>query len=113
MRRRSKHRNIDVISHGNVLISDGHGRGRPARLQLSTDALTILVVEEPANVDSGPVETGATRTVIIRRQTDTGGLGLSLKGGVDVAPQMPVLISNVHKVSIGEFSLSFIIDSSS
>jgi hypothetical protein len=43
---------------------------------------------------------GNVRHVLIRRQ-DGGGLGLSLKGGVDVAPHMPVLISNLHKIDIG------------
>uniref|UniRef100_A0A914XN45 Uncharacterized protein n=1 Tax=Plectus sambesii TaxID=2011161 RepID=A0A914XN45_9BILA len=76
---KTRSRNLDVIHNGMVLVSDGRGKGRPARLELTRDILSVQVpvgmsdsLETSSDVDSG------VRTVTIKRQKD-GGLGLSVK----------------------------------
>ncbi|CAJ0567610.1 unnamed protein product, partial [Mesorhabditis spiculigera] len=92
---KNKHRNLDVIHHGLVLISDGKGRGRPSRLLLTKDQISIqipadLVVDEPS---VAPEET-ATRQVVIKKRKDVQGLGLSIRGG-DQNSSFPIVISKI------------------
>uniref|UniRef100_F1L160 Gamma-2-syntrophin n=1 Tax=Ascaris suum TaxID=6253 RepID=F1L160_ASCSU len=96
MKSRSKH--LDVVHHGMVLLSDGKGRGRPARLELTKDLLTIQIIAdaaggEEARISSVEPDTGI-RIVKLRKKKE-GGLGLSIKGGTDGNQQLPVVISKI------------------
>ena len=86
-----------------VLLSDGKGHGKPARLVLTKDILTI---QSPANEEGGtsvPPASGAVmdsmdasvRVVSIEKGKD--GLGLSIKGGAGGAGNQsaPVVVSKV------------------
>lgn len=91
-------KSFDVIHHGMVLISDGKGRGRPARLELTKD---MLSVQAPVGSnyakeakDSKMEPDGGVRNVKLHRKKD-GGLGLSIKGGKDGNQQVPVVISKI------------------
>ncbi|KAJ1360775.1 hypothetical protein KIN20_019833 [Parelaphostrongylus tenuis] len=92
---KNRQRNLDIVHHGLVLISDGKGRGRPSRLLLSKDQLSI---EIPADgTTESEVEPTApddqTRTIVIKRKG--GGLGLSIKGGTENAQNLPIVISKI------------------
>ncbi|KAK6760438.1 hypothetical protein RB195_021780 [Necator americanus] len=91
---KNRQRNLDVVHHGLVLISDGKGRGRPSRLLLSRDQLSI---EIPSDGTTNEVDTEApddqTRTIVIKRKG--GGLGLSIKGGTENAQNLPIVISKI------------------
>ncbi|RCN33266.1 hypothetical protein ANCCAN_20906 [Ancylostoma caninum] len=91
---KNRQRNLDVVHHGLVLISDGKGRGRPSRLLLSKDQLSI---EIPSDSAANDVDTEApedqTRTIVIKRKG--GGLGLSIKGGTENAQNLPIVISKI------------------
>ncbi|CAJ0608850.1 unnamed protein product [Cylicocyclus nassatus] len=91
---KNRQRNLDVVHHGLVLISDGKGRGRPSRLLLSKDQLSI---EIPSDGTGNDVEAEApedqTRTIVIKRKG--GGLGLSIKGGTENSQNLPIVISKI------------------
>ncbi|KHN77527.1 Gamma-1-syntrophin [Toxocara canis] len=96
MKSRSKH--LDVVHHGMVLLSDGKGRGRPARLELTKDLLTIQITAGGANGDDvklSSVEPDTGIRIVRLRKRKEGGLGLSIKGGSDGNQQLPVVISKI------------------
>ncbi|VDN51667.1 unnamed protein product [Dracunculus medinensis] len=81
-----------------VLLSDGKGRGQSARLQLTKDSLTVQVIAgsfypEDLNETAPESDTGI-RIVKLQKKKD-GGLGLSIKGGMDGNQQVPVVISKI------------------
>ncbi|TKR81676.1 hypothetical protein L596_015509 [Steinernema carpocapsae] len=95
---KARQRNLDVVHSGMVLISDGKGRGRPARLQLTKDQLTIqvLVMSESESDSQSPAIQEVDqkpRTVALPRAK--GGLGLSIKGGHDGNQVVPIVISKL------------------
>ncbi|CAI4232633.1 unnamed protein product [Auanema sp. JU1783] len=95
---KTKNRNLDVVHHGLVLVSDGNGRGRPSRLLLSKDQLAVQLPSDGTSSTAEPTETdtpdeNATRIVSIKRRG--GGLGLSIKGGTENAQNLPIVISKV------------------
>ncbi|KAI1724340.1 PDZ domain (Also known as DHR or GLGF) domain-containing protein [Ditylenchus destructor] len=95
-------RHLDVIHSGKVLLSDGVGRGKPARLVLTKDQLTIqlhaldndddalstcAITQAESNFDS------TLRTVNVNKSNE--GIGLSIKGGSDGTHSVPIVISKV------------------
>uniref|UniRef100_A0A915PJX2 PDZ domain-containing protein n=1 Tax=Setaria digitata TaxID=48799 RepID=A0A915PJX2_9BILA len=81
-----------------VLLSDGKGRGKPARLELTKDMLIIQIAARNGLLDDTKdstmeLDTGI-RSVKLRKKKD-GGLGLSIKGGSDGNQQVPVVISKI------------------
>ncbi|KAI1716429.1 PDZ domain (Also known as DHR or GLGF) domain-containing protein [Ditylenchus destructor] len=95
-------RHLDVIHSGKVLLSDGVGRGKPARLVLTKDQLTIqlhaldndddalstcAITQAESNFDS------TLRTVNVNKSSE--GIGLSIKGGSDGTHSVPIVISKV------------------
>ncbi|KJH43279.1 PDZ/DHR/GLGF domain protein [Dictyocaulus viviparus] len=92
---KNRQRNLDIVHHGLVLISDGNGRGRPSRLLLTKDQLSIEIPSDGAT--DGEVDTEApndqTRIIVIKRKG--GGLGLSIKGGTENAQNLPIVISKI------------------
>ncbi|GMT03422.1 hypothetical protein PENTCL1PPCAC_25596, partial [Pristionchus entomophagus] len=97
MKQRKSHKNLDIIHHGLVLISDGTGKGRPARLLLTKDQLSVQIPCDPNEEPTPllPQEENPVRSVIIRRRKESGGLGISIKGGTENAQNMPILISKI------------------
>ncbi|KAK5971953.1 PDZ domain-containing protein, partial [Trichostrongylus colubriformis] len=93
---KNRHRNLDVVHHGLVLISDGQGRGRPSKLLLSKDQLAIEIVSDgtTAGETDSEVPDDHTRTIVLRKK-GAGGLGLSIKGGAENAQKMPIVISKI------------------
>ncbi len=67
-----------------MLLSDGKGSGRPARLELTKDSLTVQMPLSQSGTepeDTPPTEAGL-RSVTIKRdhqQGTEGGLGVSIK----------------------------------
>ncbi|CAJ0934598.1 unnamed protein product, partial [Mesorhabditis belari] len=92
---KQKHRNLDVIHHGLVLISDGKGRGRPSRLLLTKDQISIQIPSDAVidEVSVAPEDT-STRHIVIKKRKDGGGLGLSIRGG-DHNSNFPIVISKI------------------
>ncbi|KAI6180488.1 Gamma-1-syntrophin [Aphelenchoides besseyi] len=99
---KNRSRNLDVIHSGMVLLSDEKGRGRPAKLVLTKEQLSIQVHAgsgDDASSISGLAEASETtlsnkpRTVNISKTKD--GLGLSIKGGNDGTTAVPIVISKV------------------
>ncbi|MFH4976711.1 hypothetical protein AB6A40_003420 [Gnathostoma spinigerum] len=90
--------NLDVVHHGMVMLSDGKGRRRQARMELTRDLLTIQVIinagEEVDSYECGNERDNTLRTVKLRK-TKEGGLGISIKGGSDGNEQIPVVISKI------------------
>uniref|UniRef100_A0A1I8A3V1 PDZ domain-containing protein n=1 Tax=Steinernema glaseri TaxID=37863 RepID=A0A1I8A3V1_9BILA len=81
-----------------VLISDGKGRGRPARLQLTKDQLTIQVPvmsESESDSASPAVQEIDLKPRTVTLQRAKGGLGLSIKGGQDGNQVVPIVISKL------------------
>ncbi|VDN07375.1 unnamed protein product [Thelazia callipaeda] len=88
------------VHHGMVLLSDGKGRGRPARLELTKDVLIIQITSgggHSNDVRDSLVEpdTGIRRVRL--RKKNNSGLGLSIKGGSDGNQQVPVVISKIFE----------------
>lgn len=96
MKQRTKH--LDVIHHGMVLLSDGKGNGRPARMELTKDTLTIQVSTVSSDEEMQPETSvdndAAIRSVKLRKQKE-GGLGISIKGGSDGTQSIPIIISKI------------------
>uniref|UniRef100_A0AC34GN74 PDZ domain-containing protein n=1 Tax=Panagrolaimus sp. ES5 TaxID=591445 RepID=A0AC34GN74_9BILA len=112
-------RTLDVVHSGMVLLSDGKGHGKPARLILTKEVLTIQMPSGEddivAGIGSGIIATGATTgaggggTVdafdgsvrIVTVEKGKEGLGLSIKGGAEGGGSVnqntaaPVVISKV------------------
>lgn len=82
-----------------VLLSDGKGHGKPARLILTKEVLTIqMPVGEDDSGTAGLIDSidGSIRTVIIEKGKE--GLGLSIKGGGEAGggnQAAPIVISKV------------------
>ncbi|KAK0406194.1 hypothetical protein QR680_018426 [Steinernema hermaphroditum] len=86
------------VHSGMVLISDGKGRGRPARLQLTKDQLTIQVPvmsESESDSASPAVQEVDSKPRTVTLQRAKGGLGLSIKGGQDGNQVIPIVISKL------------------
>ncbi|VDM14649.1 unnamed protein product [Wuchereria bancrofti] len=83
-----------------VLLSDGKGRGRPARLELTKDVLIIQITAKSGffdeTKDSMMELDTSIRYVKLRKKSDAG-LGLSIKGGSDGNQQVPVVISKIFR----------------
>ncbi|WKY14212.1 hypothetical protein Q1695_000056 [Nippostrongylus brasiliensis] len=91
---KNRQRNLDVVHHGLVLISDGKGRGRPSKLLLSKDQLSIEIASDGTGGDiETEVQDDHTRTIILKRKGE--GLGLSIKGGAENAQKLPIVISKI------------------
>uniref|UniRef100_A0A7E4V868 PDZ domain-containing protein n=1 Tax=Panagrellus redivivus TaxID=6233 RepID=A0A7E4V868_PANRE len=93
-------RTLDVVHSGMVLLSDGKGHGKPARLVLTKELLTIQLqssdADEPGAVGVNDTAIdGSVRTVAIEKGKE--GLGLSIKGGAEVVggQAVPVVVSKV------------------
>lgn len=89
------------VHSGMVLLSDGKGHGKPARLILTKEVLTIQMPtgeeEIPASA-TGLIDSidGSVRTVTVEKGKE--GLGLSIKGGAESGANgsaAPVVISKV------------------
>ncbi|KAM3727387.1 Gamma-1-syntrophin [Dirofilaria immitis] len=97
---KNRGKNFDVVHHGMVLLSDGKGRGRPARLELTRDTLIIQMTAESGFFDDtkdSMIELdNSIRNVQLRKKNDSG-LGLSIKGGNDGNQQVPVVISKIFQ----------------
>ncbi|VDO15177.1 unnamed protein product [Brugia timori] len=87
-----------------VLLSDGKGRGRPARLELTKDVLIIQITAKSSfsdeTKDSMMELDTSIRHVKLCKKSDTG-LGLSIKGGSDGNQQVPVVISKIFRNTPG------------
>ncbi|EJD76531.1 gamma-1-syntrophin [Loa loa] len=82
-----------------VLLSDGKGRGRPVRLELTKDVLIIQIAKSgffDETKDSVMELDNSIRHVKLRKKSD-GGLGLSIKGGNDGNQQVSVVISKIFQ----------------
>uniref|UniRef100_A0AAF5PL89 PDZ domain-containing protein n=1 Tax=Wuchereria bancrofti TaxID=6293 RepID=A0AAF5PL89_WUCBA len=97
---KNRGKNFDVVHHGMVLLSDGKGRGRPARLELTKDVLIIQITAKSGffdeTKDSMMELDTSIRYVKLRKKSDAG-LGLSIKGGSDGNQQVPVVISKIFR----------------
>ncbi|KAL3990519.1 PDZ domain (Also known as DHR or GLGF) family protein [Acanthocheilonema viteae] len=95
---KTRGKNFDVVHHGMVLLSDGKGRGRPVRLELTKDVLIIQITAKSSFFDEmkdSMIELdNSIRCVKLRKKHDSG-LGLSIKGGNDDNQQVPVVISKI------------------
>ncbi|VDK67108.1 unnamed protein product [Onchocerca ochengi] len=92
--------NFDVVHHGMVLLSDGKGRGRPARLELTKDMLIIQITAEngfleDTNEPTMEMDTSIRNVHLCKK--NGGGLGLSIKGGSDGNQQVPIVISKIFQ----------------
>ncbi|KAI6243867.1 Gamma-1-syntrophin [Aphelenchoides fujianensis] len=91
---KSRSRNLEVIHSGMVLLSDEKGRGRPAKLVLTKEQLSIQVHagsgDDASSLSGGLAETSDStitnrpRTVNIPKTKE--GLGLSIKASVLFTP---------------------------
>ncbi|VIO89150.1 Uncharacterized protein BM_BM3655 [Brugia malayi] len=97
---KNRGKNFDVVHHGMVLLSDGKGRGRPARLELTKDVLIIQITAKSSfsdeTKDSMMELDTSIRHVKLCKKSDAG-LGLSIKGGSDGNQQVPVVISKIFR----------------
>uniref|UniRef100_A0A7I4YTR3 PDZ domain-containing protein n=1 Tax=Haemonchus contortus TaxID=6289 RepID=A0A7I4YTR3_HAECO len=93
---KNRQRNLDVVHHGLVLVSDGQGRGRPSKLLLSKDQLAIEIASDGTTTGEAESEIpdDHTRTIVLKKK-GAGGLGLSIKGGSENAQKMPIVISKI------------------
>uniref|UniRef100_A0A914QMV4 PDZ domain-containing protein n=1 Tax=Panagrolaimus davidi TaxID=227884 RepID=A0A914QMV4_9BILA len=97
-------RTLDVVHSGMVLLSDGKGHGKPARLILTKEILTIQMPtgdDEIVPTSGGTVDPTDTSVRIVTVEKGKEGLGLSIKGGaegggaVNQTTAAPVVISKV------------------
>lgn len=84
-----------------VLISDGRGRGKPARLELTKDALAVQV---PIGMDDSfdsqntrDFELGI-RMVTLKRNRD-GGLGIAVKVSKVPTPKLHLLLPTAFVIA--------------
>uniref|UniRef100_A0A915K939 PDZ domain-containing protein n=1 Tax=Romanomermis culicivorax TaxID=13658 RepID=A0A915K939_ROMCU len=85
--------------HGLVTLSDGSRPGKPARLELTTDALTIQIPLSLASWYEENKETvlGENARIVTLQRLPDSGFGFSIKGGFSGTCRAPIIISKVWR----------------